>query len=58
LAVTLGELEEYAPEVIYIKKMHNTVADAILLLDYDPKLNITNEYTHAMPGEEYKELSA
>ncbi len=27
-------------------------------LDYDPKLNTTNEYTHAMLGVEPEELSA
>ncbi len=31
-------LEENAPEIIYIKGIHNTVADAILQLEYDPKL--------------------
>ena len=41
-------LEEYAPKIIYIKGIHNTVADAISWLDYDPKLNSTNEYNHAM----------
>ncbi len=52
-------LEEYAPEKIYIKGIHNTVADTILRLEYDPKLNKTNEYTHAMLGvEPDKELSA
>jgi hypothetical protein len=40
-------LEEYAPKIIYIKWIHNTVADAISRLDYDPKLNSTNEYNHA-----------
>ncbi len=40
-------LEEYAPEIIYIKGIHNTVADAFSCLDYDPKLNSTNEYNHA-----------
>ncbi len=50
-------LEEYAPEVIYIKEIHNTVADAILRLEYDPMLNTTNEYTHAMLGVEPEELS-
>jgi hypothetical protein len=50
-------LEEYAPEIIYIKGIHNTVADAILQLEYDPKLNTTNEYTHAMLGVEPEELS-
>ncbi len=51
-------VEEYAPEIIYIKGIYNTVADAILQLDYDPKLNKNNEYTHAMLGVEPEELSA
>ncbi len=51
-------LEEYAPKIIYIKGIHNTVADAIFQLEYDPKLNKTNEYTHAMIGVESEELSA
>jgi hypothetical protein len=50
-------LEEHAPEIIYIKGIYNTVADAISRLEYDPKLNITNEYTHAMLGMEPEELS-
>ncbi len=40
-------LEEYAPKIIYVKGIHNAVADAISRLDYDPKLNSTNEYNHA-----------
>ncbi len=32
-------LEEYAPKIIYIKGIHNTVADAISRLEYDLKLN-------------------
>jgi hypothetical protein len=51
-------LEEYAPEIIYIKGIHNTVADTVSRLDYDPKLNKTNEYTHTMLGVEPEELSA
>ncbi len=51
-------LEEYAPEIIYIKGIHNTVAEAILQLEYDLKLNTTNEYTHAMLGVEPEELRA
>jgi hypothetical protein len=47
-------LEEYAPKIIYIKGIHNTVADAILQLDCNPKLNI---YTHATLGVEPEELS-
>ncbi len=40
-------LEKYAPEIIYRKEIHNTVTDAISQLDYDPKLNSSNEYNHA-----------
>ncbi len=36
--------------LVDIKGIHNTVADAILQLDYDPKLNTTNNYTHATLG--------
>ncbi len=50
-------LEEYAPQIIYINGIHYTVADAIFQLEYDPKLNKTNEYTHAMLGVEPEELS-
>jgi hypothetical protein len=28
-------LEEYGPEIIYIKGIHNTVADAVSRLEYD-----------------------
>ena len=41
-------LEEYAPEIIYIKGIHNTVTDAISQLEYVPKLISTKEYNHAM----------
>jgi hypothetical protein len=51
-------LEEYAPEIIHVKGIHKTVVDAILRLEYDPKLNKTNEYTHAMLGVVTEELSA
>ncbi len=50
-------MEEHAPKIIYIKGIHDTLADAISQLDYDPKLNTTNNYTHAMLGVEPKELS-
>ncbi len=36
-------LEEYGPEIIYIKGIHNTVADAVLWLEYDPSVNRTAE---------------
>jgi hypothetical protein len=51
-------LEEYAPKIIYIKVIHNTVVGAILQLDYDPKLNTTNKHIHAMLGVEPEDLSA
>jgi len=50
-------LEEYAPEIIYIKGIHNPVTDAISRLDYDPKLNMTNEYNHAMHVKSTKVVS-
>ena len=49
--------EEYVPEIIYIKRIHNTVADAISRLDYDPKLNTTNEYNHAKHMKSTKVVS-
>ena len=36
-------LEEYGPGIIYIKGIHNTVADAVLRLEYDPSINQTAE---------------
>jgi hypothetical protein len=36
-------LEEYGPEIVYIKSIHNTVADAISRLEYDPSVNKTAE---------------
>jgi hypothetical protein len=30
-------LEEYGPKIVYIKGIHNTVADVISWLEYDPK---------------------
>jgi len=50
-------LEEYAPEIVYIKGTHNTVADAISRLEYNPKLNSTNEYNHATQGVSTKDLA-
>ncbi len=39
-------LEEYRPEIIYIKDIHNTMADAVLQLEYDPSVNKTAESFH------------
>ena len=33
-------LKEYNPEIIYIKGIDNTVADAISRLEYDPSVNV------------------
>jgi hypothetical protein len=51
-------LEEYAPKIIYIKGIHNTVANAISRLDYDPKVNSTNEYNHATHGMSTKTMAS
>jgi hypothetical protein len=50
-------LEECSPKIINIKGIHNTVVDEISQLDNDPKLNTTNNCTHATLGVEPKELS-
>ncbi len=36
-------LEEYGPVIVYIKGIHNTVADAVSQLEYDPSVNRTAE---------------
>ncbi len=41
-------LEEYGPKIVYIKSIHNTVADAVLRLEYDPSVNQTAESFHTM----------
>ncbi len=41
-------LEEYRPEIVYIKGIHNTIADAILWFEYDPSVNQTAENYHMM----------
>jgi hypothetical protein len=32
-------LEKYRPEIVYINDIHNTVADAVSWLEYDPSVN-------------------
>ncbi len=39
-------LEDYGPKIIYIKGIHNTVADAVSWLEYDPSINQTAESFH------------
>ncbi len=41
-------LEEYGPKLVHIKEIHNTVADAVLQLEYDPSVNRTAESFHMM----------
>jgi hypothetical protein len=39
-------LEEYGPRIIYIKGIHNTIADAVMRLEYDPSVNQTADGFH------------
>ncbi len=39
-------LEEYGPEIVYIKGIHNTVTDTVSWLEYDPSVNKTAESFH------------
>jgi hypothetical protein len=41
-------LEEYGPKIVYIKGIHNTIADTVLRLEYDPSVNQTAESFHMM----------
>jgi hypothetical protein len=43
-------LEEFAPEIVYIIGIHNTVADAISWLDYNPAVNPTSEFNYSTFG--------
>jgi hypothetical protein len=43
-------LEVFAPEIVYIKGIHNTVMDAIPCLDYNPKINLTSKFNYSTFG--------
>jgi hypothetical protein len=43
-------LEEFAPEIVYINGIHNTVADTISQLDYNPKVNPTSKFNYSTFG--------
>jgi hypothetical protein len=43
-------LEEFAPELIYIKGIRNTIADAISQLDYNPEVNPTSKFNYSTFG--------
>jgi hypothetical protein len=46
-------LEEYAPDIVYIKGIHNTVVDAISRLEYNPEVNEQNFANLSVPTEEH-----
>ena len=46
-------LEEYAPEIVYIKVIHNTVVDAISWLEYNPEGNEHNFANLSRPTKEH-----
>jgi hypothetical protein len=39
-------LEEYGPKIVYIKDIHNTTANEVSWLEYDPSVNQTAEYLY------------
>jgi hypothetical protein len=43
-------LEEYRPEIVYIKGIHNTVADAVSQLEYDPSIKQLKASTRRKSG--------
>ena len=53
-------LEEYSPEIIYIKGIHNTVADAISRLDMDPTvkdLNLNNLMVEGGHSKKFRKVT-
>jgi hypothetical protein len=43
-------VEEFAPEIVYMKGIHNLVADDISQLDYNPEVNLTSKYNYSTIG--------
>ncbi len=43
-------LEVFAPVIVYIKGIHNTVTDAISWLDFNPEVNLTSEFNYSTFG--------
>jgi hypothetical protein len=43
-------LEEFAPEIVYIKGIHNMVTDSISQLDYNPEVNPTSKFNYSTFG--------
>ncbi len=40
-------LEEFAPEIVYIKGIHNSLTDAISWLDYNPTVKPNSEFNYS-----------
>ncbi len=47
-------LEEYAPEIVYIKGIHITVVDAISRLEYNPEVYEQNFANLSKPTKEHR----
>ncbi len=47
-------LEEYGPEIVYIKGKHKTIADTVSQLEYDPSVNQTAENYHLTKVRSFK----
>ncbi len=43
-------LQEFAPEIVYRKGIHNLVADAISQLDYNPEVNPASDFNYSTFG--------
>ncbi len=43
-------LEEFAPKIVYIKGIHNSVVDAISQLDYNAEVNPTSKFKYSTFG--------
>ncbi len=43
-------LEDFAPEIVYIKGIHNSVAEAISQLGYNPKVNPNSKFNYSTFG--------
>jgi hypothetical protein len=46
--------EDFPPKIVYVKGIHNTVADAISWLDYNPTVNLASKCNHATLGMSVK----
>ncbi len=43
-------LEEFAPKIVYIKGIHNSAADTISWLDYNPNVNPNSKFNYSTFG--------